>query len=693
MAVAKPVKVPQQKVTSLDIVSFDGGLDQRGDANIRSNSFTVGRNVMVNGQGLATHRYVLRRWLPQTVGNAYQVSTNLWNGQLYNFVADDGKIKWCKDTDSTWTDCAMDGSATAIDMTAPTMFLRVEDNLLILNGVNELQFVKLSEKKVYGYVPLADPATALTFTRAGLTTGSVKLYYAISYNSTVGETEASPVLTADVNKQRDQWKGDGTESITITDPNTRPAGATSWNVYIALAMPGGIVQKDNLLPLVHGLDIGTTTFTDNGSLAIGISTGVAPTSNGTAGPKAKYGVEIEGRPFLFGITGKPYSIRIGGNAGHAMDFSPGNGGYELILNEGTNYYPTSVVGFRNGQGLPAITVLFSNTQGLSKQSIIEQNTVSVGDTSIVVWGQTEQNYGTAGVGSPYGVVNYQGGLHFPSTDGIVRADTQASLQNVLSFKRISDPILDDVNSIHADRLKQIVGTAWDNRVYFSAPTRGFTENNKLLVYDTSRKDAECWYIYDIASQWVGVVTPDGSPSFVYVCQGNNIFKLVEGYVAQDETPEGLMQAFPFELTTALISANTPHNSFFAVVQAVFYLTNFIGTADLSLRYRDYQSGRFITRTKTVSTGDFEKSSSGGWGDASYLYETDLPTTYIEWDDIAPITDTDNALKQSLRVRMQLDNVVTNEMQASVKMNLDNSAVVVRSISMEGLSLGVAPDIT
>ena len=126
---------------------------------------------------------------------------------------------------------------------------------------------------------------------------------------------------------------------------------------------------------------------------------------------------------------------------------------------------------------------------------------------------------------------------------------------------------------------------------------------------------------------------------------------------------------------------------------MFYLTNFIGTADLSLRYRDYQSGRFITRTKTVSTGDFEKSSSGGWGDASYLYETDLPTTYIEWDDIAPITDTDNALKQSLRVRMQLDNVVTNEMQASVKMNLDNSAVVVRSISMEGLSLGVAPDIT
>ena len=99
------------------------------------------------------------------------------------------------------------------------------------------------------------------------------------------------------------------------------------------------------------MDVGTTTFTDNGSLAIGISTGVAPTSNGTAGPKAKYGVEIEGRPFLFGITGKPYSIRIGGNAGHAMDFSPyGNGGYELILNEGTNYYPTSVVGFRNGRG-------------------------------------------------------------------------------------------------------------------------------------------------------------------------------------------------------------------------------------------------------------------------------------------------------------------------------------------------------
>jgi len=53
-------KVPQAKISSLGITSFDGGLDQRGEANIRPNSFSVGRNVMVNSQGLATHRMGLK---------------------------------------------------------------------------------------------------------------------------------------------------------------------------------------------------------------------------------------------------------------------------------------------------------------------------------------------------------------------------------------------------------------------------------------------------------------------------------------------------------------------------------------------------------------------------------------------------------------------------------------------------------
>src|SRR5690349_6102412 len=94
-------KVPQAKISSLDIVSADGGLDQRGDANMRSNSFT-GKNVMVNPQGLATFRLGLKRWLPDVVGTAGQVFPALYNGAIRYITADNGKIKWCLEGATSW---------------------------------------------------------------------------------------------------------------------------------------------------------------------------------------------------------------------------------------------------------------------------------------------------------------------------------------------------------------------------------------------------------------------------------------------------------------------------------------------------------------------------------------------------------------------------------------------------------------
>src|SRR5690606_20557266 len=106
-----------------------------------------------------------------------------------------------------------------------------------------------------------------------------------------------------------------------------------------------------------------------------------------------HGIESEGRPIFFGDKEDPYAIWIGGIGEYAMDLSPANGGYKAVLNKGTNYYPTNVIGFRNGQGIPSLTVLYSNTEGLSKQSILEQHTVNYGNQSFVVWGAKEQNYG------------------------------------------------------------------------------------------------------------------------------------------------------------------------------------------------------------------------------------------------------------------------------------------------------------
>lgn len=686
-------KVPVAKISSIDFNGFEGGLDQRGEANIRSNSLSVGRNAMITNQGLVTHRLSKKKWLPDVVGTAGQVFPALVDGVIKYITADDGKIKWCELNDTAWTDCGGDNEVTTEGTT--TTFLRILDKVLVLNGEDNLPFVDLTTMEVGHFDLVADPTSAPTGALTGITTGAFKVYYCISYNSVVGKTASTPILTQTVNKIREQWGTVGTEGtsgVTVTDPNTRPAGAVSWNLYLATAPAGGTIQFSDMLPIALGLDINTTTFFDNGTITQLTNAGTAPATNSTEGPAAKYGVQIENRPFLYGIKDDEYAVLIGGDNDSALDFTEGSGGYRLVLNEGTNYYPQSVVGFRSGQGLPSITVLFSNTEGLSKQSIIDQSTVSLGTFSATVWGSKEQNYGAAGVSSPYAVINYKGAMVFPTTDGILKIDTQASLQNVLLPERISDPVMDEVNTIRTDMLPEVVGAAWANRIMFAIAARGFTTNNKIVVYDTSRKDNECWYVFDLPAQWIGTVSPPGTPGFVYIAQDNHFFRLDTSYVAQDENADGTVEAYPVEMTTALVGANTAHNSYFAAVLAVFYILDFVGTAELIIKWRDYQSGQMKSKSKTITNGEYARSSVGNWSSPGNLWNQKLPTTVLRWGEIDIITAAEFSQKTDIREPVLLDNVVSNEFQATLAINVDNSAAVLRSVSIEGQPLGISPDV-
>ena len=684
-------KVPQAKISSLDLVTSDGGLDQRGQFDIKPNSFSVGRNIMVDAQGLATYRLAQRRWLPDVVGTAYQVFPVIWEDDVYYFTADNGKIKYCMEGSSSWTNCTGDNTITT-GTGIPNTFERFEDQVVIVNGSDKLGYVDLNTFGVVHFTHVNDPASAPTGTLTGITTGSYKVYYCISYNSVVGKTKSSPILIQTVNKIREQWKTDGSEYVTITDPNTRPSGAVSWNVYLATAPAGGTIQFSDMLPIALGLDINATTFVDNGSITQITNAGTAPDSNTTDGPIAKHVINLDGRPFLYGIDGDDYAVLIGGNTGHALDFGEQNGGYKLVLNEGSNYYPKSIVGFRNGQGIPSVTVMFSNTEGLSKQSIVEQSTVSLGTFSAVVWTSTEQNYGAAGVASPYGTVNYRGLLTMFTTDGITAMDTSANAQNVLTVTRISDPVIDEVSSIRGNLLGQIVGTAWSNRFIYSIPARGFTNNNLLLFYDVTRKGNECWYTSEIDSQWVGTIAPQNDSGFVYIAQDNHFFRLDTAYVAQDELADGTTQPFPFQLKSGFIGSNTAHNGFFAIVQVVFYLLDFVGTADLTVTWRDYQSGKMKSRTKTVTNGEYKQSSSGGWSSSGYEYNSHISTTVLRWGEADIINDTQSAQKSDFRYRIPLNNVVTDELQATIDVGLTNSGLRHRSVSFEGQPLGISPDI-
>lgn len=692
MATDKPVKVPTKTISSTDIVSFNGGIDERGDANADANTFVASRNAMVNSAGLLTHRYGLKRWLPDTVDTVYEVFPAIYGTELYYFVADDGKIKYCQSGDTAWTICGgTNAVTTGTDII--TTFLRIQDKILVLNGHDKLRFIDLATLNMTQYTTVADPTAAPTATATVLAlSGSFKIYYGINFNSTVGQTKLSPILSQAVSKARGQWKTDGSEYLTIARNNTAPTGAVSWNLWVSTAPAGATIQDSDMLLLAAGIDLSVTSFVDNGSLPIDIGKGTAPEDNSTDGMIATYGVEDKGRPILYGdpTQGKEHNVYIGGDGDNALDFSPTNGGYTIELNKGTNYYPVGVIGFRNGQGIPSMTVLFSNTQGLSKQTIIEQQTITYGNTSFVVWAQTEQNYGSAGVSSPYAVVNYLGSLIFPTTDGIVSMDTEASMQNVLSSKRISNKIEKTVKSIKNSALGKIIGTAWSNRVYFSVPSRGYAYNNEVLVYDMTDTANPIWYTFDMKAQWLGTISPQNEAAFVYVCQDNHIFRLEESYVALDDNADGTTTPFPVSATGALIGANQAHNSYVAVVQVVFYLVDVIGSVQIGVTYRD-ENGKMKTKAKTITEGEYAKSSGGGWSSPGYSFQVGQ-STYNRWSDIPKIADADIATKQTVRKTIPLGSAVTNEMQWFINTNLDNSSFILRSVSYEGVSIGVRGDL-
>lgn len=710
--ITRPEKVPQKEITSIDVTSFEQGLYLNGAQNAPANSFVKSKDVELTLDGYLTVRRKLMPFLPDTVGKSYQKYPVFWNGQLYFFTADDNKAKWCQIGDLTWTDCVTDPLTTTTTTTTDepipstnivttneggmTKFLRVLDKVLIINGRNgdKLAYIDLAQTgfPVIRYDLVDNPTNAPTGTLTGLAAGDFNVYYGITFGGSIGETELSLILTQSVNHVRSEWSTLSTPgSIEIDRNNTVPDGARTWNVYVAIAAPNGTIQPEDMLLLAGDIDINTDKFVDNGTLALNLGQ-PAPLDNSTDGPKVDQGIVADGNPILWDDQDNPYSIWIGGGGLNALIFSTSDGGYRAEPEKGTNYYPTTVIGFRTGQGIPALTVLFSNTEGLSKQAILQQQTVTYGDQSFSVWGVTEQHFGAAGVAAPNSAINYNGKLIFFSTDGILSMETQPSVQNVLSTLQISRPVDELVRSIKNSAMPFVVGTGWNNKYMWCVPSRGFDDPQQILVLDTNSKGVEGNGAFDtlnIPCQWLGVVSPQDAAAFVYVSQGNKTYKLVEGASTFDVV-DGVNVPFSVNATGPLIGVSgAAHNTWQANVQVMFYILGLIGEIEIGVTYRNL-NGRLKSKSKIIQGPSFTPSVAGGYGDPQWNF-ANFPL--IPGFGFPQIDDSNFSVQSSdLRRPVRIDDIM-NEAQWWFRTPVGfNGFDAIRAISFEGINLGVRPDL-
>lgn len=693
--ISNPVKVPTKEITSVDITNFAAGQFLNGDQNAPTDAIVRSKDIELDANGYIIPRRRLTPFLPDTVETTYQKYPVLWNNNLYYFTADDGKVKYCQESDTAWTDCTGTNTITTNNGGMPK-FLRVLDKLLLLNGKNgdKIAQVDLGTAgfPVVKYALVTNPPSAPTNTLTNLTAGAFHVYYAFTYSGAIGETELSPILDIPINIVRDQWEAQTLPgSIKVTRTGSAPAGATYWNLYIAIASTGGVIQASDMLQFAMKLDLATNDFVDNGTLDINLG-GIAPESNTTDGPRVSQGIVEDGNPILFADEDNPYNIWIGGSGPNALSFSVSDGGYRAEPEKGTNFYPTTIIGFRTGQGVPALTVLYSNTEGLSKQSVLQQNTVNYGDQSFVVWGVTEQHYGAAGVAAPNSAINYNGKLLFLSTDGFLSMETQPTVQNVLSTKPISGPIDEYVRKIKNSAMTSVIGAGWNNKYMWLVPNSGFDTPQQVLILDTNNKGVEgngAWYTLDIAAQWIGVISPQADAAFVYICQGTKSYKLIPSANTFD-----VLDGVPTPFTT---SANGPllgmggnaHNVWQANVQAMFYIMGLIGEMTIGVTYRN-QNGVLKTKSRVINGPVYSPSGSGGWGDGAWTYG-EAPGI-AGWSASPEILVTEGGGGAiDVRKQVRIDDIM-NEAAWFITTGLGYTKFKLRAVSYEGINLGVKPDL-
>lgn len=692
MAVNDPVKVKGAAIVSSDIVSLDAGLDERGDYNIAPNAMSYGRNAMVNSSGNGTKRLSKKKWLPDSVGFNGEVTTVYYEGEVYHFIADDGKIRYIQENDTAWTDC---GGANVVttDEGVITTFMRANNWLLVMNGVDEMRYIDLATFEMVQFTFVADPTSNITVAASGITaSGSFKVYYGYTYNSNGGgETAISPIKTQAVSKSRSTWKEDGTEYLTLTFNDTPPAGATSRNLYAAIALQGTTPVASDLAMLQANIPLGSASFVDNGSLGFDISYNTAPDDNSTRGLKAKSGTIENNIPVVYGDPDHPYDINFGALTEDGVSFGANNGGQRLPLMKGTDFYPTSVLGFRNNQGIPNLLALFSSTRSVSKQQIVSQKTITYGNSTITYWGADDLNTGASSVYSPYGVVLNLAELLFPGSEGITSMKTEANLQNVISPSIVSDAVSKTYKTIKNANFDKIIGAAWNNLVLFSIPSRGYNYNNQILVRDMTNKEKPKWAVWDLAVDWIGSISPYNKASFIYVRQGKEFYKLQETYVAEDENSNGTSTAYPVTIETNLKAFSQGKNVYFAANQAVVYLAEFVGTVDITITYLN-KKGRPKSKTKRFSNGSNRRNTSAGWGNPRLGWIASN-NRMIGWSRQMPISgDSEASQKTTKRCRIRLPNPVINEYKVSVSSNLQNTSYDFVGSNLEGINIGVIGDI-
>ena len=518
-------------------------------------------NMVLEQNGVVRPRPSLVKYGPQPtgeiLGELFECKKVTSTNVIFYLVSmqSDGTnayIHYARGEDSAWTKI----STKAYDKSAAVHFVQIGNKVLVLNGVDNMSYIDISNWTIKTFDNLSDPTNAPTATATGLSGSGFFVYYAITANSSVGETAASPTVSVAINTSRDSWDSN-TQYVTVSW--TAVTGATGYNLYVGTAVDGEGTPEMYLLQ--PNIDPTITTFKDDGSQAIDISR-VTPGYNTTAGPKTTRGTVVNGRVWIVGDTEDPYKVWYGGDAGSEVVFSPGSSGGCFTIASGTKEVPIAVVPFRRGTGDSTVVVLTQGSNGSGRRFQVSKSVLSYGDRYVTAWEPTEDS-GRDGTDSPDAVVVHNNSLFYPSRDGFKTTGTMPSLQNILSTRTISATIQDQISLLKSSAMDKAVGLAYEGRIYWALPV-GDTENNRVWIYHPDQKGAwiTSWYL---DAKWLALYNDNsGDTHFLIYRSDGHIYEL-DRYTATSD------DGVPFEtdMTSGMIQFSKDGREWARLIQIVF----------------------------------------------------------------------------------------------------------------------------
>lgn len=380
------------------------------------------------------------------------------NGNGY--VSNDDGASWTVVSGATWTPGKQFVS------------IQFKSQLWITNGFDPLVYYDGTDFN--DFTALADPTVAPSFARgAGLSAGSYTYYGRYVANNSVGNTNPSPAVTITANKPIEQWSIDNNEYIDFT--LTSVTNAESYDLYLDEISSG---------PYGHIGGTATTAFRYFGDPPNSFQQ--APDDNTTAAPRIG-SMELSGNR-MWGTkdADNPWRVYGTGTSQYLGYFSPFYGGFDIDLERGGKYYPTSVVHYRTGKGDPISTVLCSSADGSGTIFQVELTTTTVGDVNIVI-PIGYKLVGSTGADAVGSVTKFGDNVAFLNKKGVNFLRNKEQLFNVLATDDMTAPIRDRFDSINKSAIEKAIGF-WQSPILYFSIAVGGDENDTTFVWDDERRN-------------------------------------------------------------------------------------------------------------------------------------------------------------------------------------------------------------